>query len=89
MAFASYLVRARPDSVRLEPRFAVIALSTPASRALIEAKAATTAGQYNLNLAALWSLPVPLPPIVRRTRPTSPRRFFWSPSRPSGAGPKR
>jgi type I restriction enzyme, S subunit len=63
MAFASYLIRARPDRSRLEPRFAVIALSTPASRALIEAKAATTAGQYNLNLGALRSLPVPLPPI--------------------------
>jgi len=63
MAFASYLIRARPDRSRLDPRFAVIALSTPASRALIEAKAATTAGQYNLNLAALRSLPVPVPPI--------------------------
>lgn len=63
VAFASYLIRARPDRSRLDPRFAVIALSTPASRALIESKAATTAGQYNLNLAALRSLPVPLPPI--------------------------
>jgi type I restriction enzyme, S subunit len=63
MAFASYLIRARPDRPRLDPRFAVIALSSPASRGVIEAKAATTAGQYNLNLAALRSLPVPLPPI--------------------------
>jgi type I restriction enzyme S subunit len=63
MAFASYLIRARPDASRLDSRFAVIALSTPASRSLIEAKAATTAGQYNLNLAALRALPVPLPPI--------------------------
>jgi type I restriction enzyme S subunit len=63
MAFASYLIRARPDASRLDSRFAVIALSTPASRALIESKAATSAGQYNLNLAALRALPVPLPPI--------------------------
>jgi type I restriction enzyme S subunit len=63
MAFASYLIRARPDRSCLDPRFAVIALSTLASRALIESNAATTAGQYNLNLAALRSLPVPLPPI--------------------------
>ncbi len=63
MAFASYLIRARPDRSRLDPRFAVIALSSPISRALIESKAATTAGQYNLNLAALRSLPIPLPPI--------------------------
>lgn len=63
VAFASYLIRARPDRSRVDPRFAVIALSTPVSRALIESKAATTAGQYNLNLAALRSLPVPLPSI--------------------------
>jgi type I restriction enzyme S subunit len=63
MAFASYLIRARPDPARLDPRFAVIALSTPKARAVIESKAATTAGQYNLNLAALRSLQVPLPPI--------------------------
>jgi len=63
MAFASYLIRARLDRSRLDPRFAVIALSSPTSRAHIESKAATTAGQYNLNLAALRSLPVPLPTI--------------------------
>jgi type I restriction enzyme S subunit len=66
MAFASYLIRARPDPSRLDSRFAVLALSAPASRALIESKAATTAGQYNLNLAALRSLPVPLPPIEKQ-----------------------
>ena len=66
MAFASYLIRARPDRSLLEPRFAVIALSSPSSRALIEARAATTAGQYNLNLAALRSLPVPLPSITEQ-----------------------
>jgi type I restriction enzyme S subunit len=66
MAFASYLIRARPDASRLDARFAVIALSTPASRVLIESKAATTAGQYNLNLAALRTLPVPLPPIEQQ-----------------------
>ena len=63
MAFASYLIRARPDSARLDPRYAVIALSAPKARALIESKAATTAGQYNLNLAALRSFDVPLPSI--------------------------
>jgi type I restriction enzyme, S subunit len=66
LAFASYLIRARPDRSRLEPRFAVIALSSPSLRELIESRAATTAGQYNLNLAALRSLPVPLPPIAEQ-----------------------
>jgi type I restriction enzyme S subunit len=63
MAFASYLIRARPDAARLDSRFAVIALSAPKARAAIESKAATTAGQYNLNLAALRSLRIPLPSI--------------------------
>lgn len=65
-AFASYLIRARLDRMRLEPRYAVIALSTPAARALIEAKAATTAGQYNLNLQALRSLPIPMPLLAEQ-----------------------
>jgi type I restriction enzyme S subunit len=68
MAFASYLIRARPDPVRLDSRFAVIALSTPKARAVIESKAATTAGQYNLNLAALRSLKVPVPSIEEQRR---------------------
>jgi len=63
MAFASYLIRARPDQSVLDPRYAVIALSAPSLRARIESKAATTAGQYNLNPAALRSIPVPLPAI--------------------------
>lgn len=68
MAFASYLIRARPDPARLDSRFAVIALSTPKARAVIESKAATTAGQYNLNLAALRSLDVPIPSIDEQRR---------------------
>jgi type I restriction enzyme S subunit len=66
MAFASYLIRARPDPARLDSRFAVIALSAPKARAAIESKAATTAGQYNLNLAALRSLRTPLPSIEQQ-----------------------
>lgn len=66
MAFASYLIRVRPDPARLDSRFAVIALSAPKARAAIEAKAATTAGQYNLNLAALRSLRIPLPSIAQQ-----------------------
>lgn len=66
MAFASYLIRARPDPARLDSHYAVIALSTPKVRAVIESKAATSAGQYNLNLAALRSLDIPLPSIDRQ-----------------------
>lgn len=66
--FASYLIRARPDRAKLDPGYAVLALSTPAARASIEARAATTAGQYNLNLQGLRSLPIPLPTFVEQQK---------------------
>jgi type I restriction enzyme S subunit len=68
MAFASYLIRARPDPDALDPRWAVIALSTQPLRATIEARAASTAGQYNLNLKSLKSLEIPLPPLKEQRR---------------------
>jgi type I restriction enzyme S subunit len=62
-AYASYLIRARVDMGRVLPRFLSLVLSSPSSRRAIESKAATTAGQYNLNQAAIASLEVPLPSI--------------------------
>jgi type I restriction enzyme S subunit len=67
MAFASYLIRARPTA-GLDPAWAVIALSSPRLRAEIETRAASTAGQYNLNLASLRSLPIPLPALEEQRR---------------------
>lgn len=67
-AFASYLIRARPDTARLVPRFAALALSTPNQRRQIEERAATSAGQYNLNLRSLRTLRVPLPPVEEQRR---------------------
>ena len=67
MAFASYLIRIRP-SEKLDPNWAAVTLSSPRLRAEIEARAATTAGQYNLNLTSLNSLPVPLPPLHEQRR---------------------
>ncbi len=66
-AFASYLIRLRPTTT-LDPRWAVLALSSPQLRAEIEARAASTAGQYNLNLVSLRSLPIPLPPLDEQRR---------------------
>lgn len=63
LAFASYLIRARPDQERVDPQWLVLALSSPRARAEMQARAATTAGQYNLNLPSLRSLLIPLPPI--------------------------
>lgn len=67
-AFASYLIRARPNRALVDPEWLVLALSTPATRALIESRAATTAGQYNLNLQSLRSIPVPLPALDEQRR---------------------
>jgi type I restriction enzyme S subunit len=68
LAFASYLIRVRPDQRRLNTRFAALALASPQCRAQIESKAATTAGQYNLNLKSIASLLIPLPPIEQQHR---------------------
>ena len=68
MAFASYLIRVRLDQSVASPEWVSLALATPSTRRLIEARAATTAGQYNLNLQALRTLPVPFPPLDEQRR---------------------
>jgi type I restriction enzyme, S subunit len=67
-AFASYLIRARPQRNVLDQQWATLVLSTPAARADIVDRAATTAGQYNLNLPALRALQIPLPPLDEQRR---------------------
>jgi type I restriction enzyme S subunit len=62
-AFASYLIRLRPNVAHMKPAYLAAVLSSPSYRAVIEARAATTAGQYNLGVPALVSLPVPVPPL--------------------------
>jgi type I restriction enzyme, S subunit len=68
MAFASYLIRVRPSAAALDSKFAALALSAPGKRAAIEERAATTAGQYNLNLNALRTLRIPVPPLDEQQR---------------------
>ncbi len=71
LAFASYLIRVRPDQRRLDARFAALALASPQCREQIETKTATTAGQYNLNLRSIATLAIPLPPIEEQRRLTT------------------
>ncbi|MHB8384756.1 MAG: restriction endonuclease subunit S [Candidatus Binataceae bacterium] len=61
-AFASYLIRLRllPG---LMPEYAHHCISGPVGRYQIEAKARTSAGQFNLNLEILGSLRMPIPPL--------------------------
>ena len=65
-AFASYLIQLRVDSDTLNPAYLVAALSSPRLRAAIERVAATTAGQYNINLEKLRSIRIPLPPLAEQ-----------------------
>jgi len=63
VAFASYLIRLKPNLAHVKPAYLVAVLSSPSYRALIAARAATTAGQYNISIPALMSLPVPVPSL--------------------------
>lgn len=60
-AFASYLIRLRPDPTALLPAYLHLFLSSPLGRDQIEQMARTTAGQFNLNLDILRNLLLPLP----------------------------
>ncbi|WP_200308521.1 restriction endonuclease subunit S [Streptomyces adelaidensis] len=65
-AFASYLIRFRIKTEDAYPNWVAKILSTRPWRRLIEAAAASTAGQYNLNLKKLGLLPIPLPPLEQQ-----------------------
>jgi type I restriction enzyme S subunit len=65
-AFASYLIRFKIKTEEASPYWVAKVLSTRPWRRLIEAAAASTAGQYNLNLKKLGSLPIPLPPLEQQ-----------------------
>lgn len=62
-AFASYLIRFRLSPGLVEPRWVHLVTQSPLWRREIERRAASSAGQYNLNIESLSSLPIPLPPV--------------------------
>ncbi|HEV2642724.1 MAG TPA: hypothetical protein VGT98_08455, partial [Candidatus Elarobacter sp.] len=57
------LIRARVRRGRLDPRFAQIALSVGVSRAFIQSKVKTTAGQAGIAGADIKNVPIPLPDL--------------------------
>jgi len=65
-AFASYLIRLRLRQQVLLPEYLHTCLSSRVGRDHIEKHARTTAGQFNLNLEILRTLPVPLPSVVEQ-----------------------
>ena len=62
-AFASYLIRLRLLSQVVRPEWVALVLGSPAWRELLQARAASSAGQHNLSIGKLASLPMPLPPL--------------------------
>lgn len=64
---ASYLIRFRLKGDRPLWRWLSLVWPAPALRRTIEARAATSAGQYNLNMRSLSTLRLPIPPPERLT----------------------
>ena len=70
-AYASYLIRARLKSDGLAaPEYIAGALGNVMMRRVILSLARTTAGNYNINIASLSSLAIPVPPLDRQRRYT-------------------
>lgn len=68
VAFPDTMIRVRPDTQRLEPRYLALAWNGPAVRAQIEGAARTTAGIYKVNQGHLGSVTLPLPPLDEQRR---------------------
>jgi type I restriction enzyme, S subunit len=62
MLFASYLIRIRLDSDKVNPFFVAAFLQTPEGRRAMAPAIRTTAGQSNINIESLRQITIPLPP---------------------------
>lgn len=67
-SFASYLIRFRIRREIANVAYLALMLAAPWWRDRLEDAAASSAGQYNLSLAKLNPLPVPLPPLAEQHR---------------------
>jgi type I restriction enzyme S subunit len=67
-AFASYLIRLRPVLASILARYIDLVFRSDFARDCVEAKARSTAGQFNLNLETLRSIYLPLPPLDEMRR---------------------
>ncbi|WP_157439485.1 hypothetical protein [Aeromicrobium sp. Root344] len=68
VAFPDTMIRVRPDTTRLEPRYLAAAWTAPATRTQIEDSARTTAGIYKINQAHLGAIRIPVPPLAEQRR---------------------
>jgi len=67
-SYASYLIRFRLNPSQVRPQWARVMLGTPSVRRVLEAMAASSAGQYNLGLKKLNGVTIPCPPIEDQDR---------------------
>lgn len=65
-SFASYLIRFKVDMAQARPQWVRIMLGAPSQRRVLEAMAASSAGQYNLGLKKLNRVPIPCPSLDRQ-----------------------
>ncbi|MCL2644394.1 MAG: restriction endonuclease subunit S [Betaproteobacteria bacterium] len=65
--FASYLLRLRSTEVTCVHRWILAVLSSSSGRRWIEARAASSAGQHNISLSTLLSMPMPMPPLAEQS----------------------
>lgn len=67
--FASYLIRARLDRERADPRFVAHFFGSETGTAIVAGRATPAAdGKYNLNTGTIDGLPIPLPPSLDEQR---------------------
>ncbi|MGN9765220.1 restriction endonuclease subunit S [Micromonospora sp. SD12] len=64
--YASYLIRARVNKLRIHPTYAQAFMAGAAGRAALRDRCKTSAGQFNLNVENLGSVPVPVPPLAKQ-----------------------
>lgn len=64
--FASYLLRFRLLKRNILPQWLHLFVSSPQGRTFIECNAASSAGQHNISLTLMHSMPFPLPPLAEQ-----------------------
>ena len=62
-AYASYLIRIRPNCNLVHPQFLAFFLASALGRDAISERMRTSAGQFNINSTNLRSIPLPCPPL--------------------------
>jgi type I restriction enzyme S subunit len=70
-AFASYLLRFRFVESKAIPKWVYTFFTSHQGRRFIESHAASSAGQHNISLALLQTMPIPLPPLPEQEELTA------------------